>query len=422
MTDESKKMRIIGLKMSNVMGIKAIDMTPDAHMQLIGGRNGQGKSSILYAIQFALENSEAAKVVKEPLRRGAKKGEVVLDFGDLTVRRTFSTAASGGQLTVKDKNGKTLSSPQDILNRLTGKMGFDPIEFNERSPKEQRDILLNVVDVGMDLDEFAAKRKAVFDQRTEVGRRIRALGTLPDYDDALPAEEVSASDIIREMGEATRSNQLRADAMHGLETAKARQAETLESIRELENRLAELRNRAEELKDDVAKREAEVKSLPDVIDTTALQARLESVEETNKTIRANNDAARVLDANDELVEERDALTSRLDQMDRERDEALASAEFPVPGLSVDESGVTYNGVPYGQASSAERLKVAMAIAMASNPVIRVIHIKDGSLLDDDSLKVIDDMLREHDFQAFIERVGTGDDGAVIIEDGEIVED
>lgn len=60
------------------------------------------------------------------------------------------------------------------------------------------------------------------------------------------------------------------------------------------------------------------------------------------------------------------------------------------------------------------------MAMATNPELRVIRILDGSLLDDTNLALITDMATEHDYQVWIERVGTTADGtAVLIEDGQV---
>ena len=89
------------------------------------------------------------------------------------------------------------------------------------------------------------------------------------------------------------------------------------------------------------------------------------------------------------------------------------------GLGFDEDGVTYNGIPFAQASSAEQIRVSLAMAMALNPELKVLRIKDGSLLDGDAMEAIREQIVERDFQLWIERVGDADAGAVIIEDGEV---
>ena len=102
--------------------------------------------------------------------------------------------------------------------------------------------------------------------------------------------------------------------------------------------------------------------------------------------------------------------------------ARSAAEMPVAGLGFDESGVTFGGVPFGQASSAEQIRVSLAMAMALNPTLRVIRIMDGSLLDADSMAAIRAAAEEHDVQVWIEVVGDGDGdpATIVIDDGEIV--
>ena len=82
--------------------------------------------------------------------------------------------------------------------------------------------------------------------------------------------------------------------------------------------------------------------------------------------------------------------------------------------------VTFQGVPFSQASSAEQIRVSVAMAMAMNPRLRVLRIKDGSLLDDQALAALREQVAENDFQLWLEVVTTSTEGgAVIIEDGKV---
>ena len=115
-----------------------------------------------------------------------------------------------------------------------------------------------------------------------------------------------------------------------------------------------------------------------------------------------------------------ALTAQLEAIDAEKLAGLQAAPMPIPGLSISDESVLFNGVPFSQASGAERLRVSLAIVMAANPELRVCYIKDGSLLDDDSLQLVREMAAEHDYQVWLEMVGDHHDG-IVIEDGAIVE-
>ena len=113
------------------------------------------------------------------------------------------------------------------------------------------------------------------------------------------------------------------------------------------------------------------------------------------------------------------MTFELVRIDKTKAEGLAAARFPIPGLGFEDGGVSYQGVPFKQASSAEQLRVSLAMAIALNPSLRVIRIADGSLLDSDNLTLIESMAREHDFQVWIEMVDDSGERGIVIEDGAV---
>lgn len=122
-----------------------------------------------------------------------------------------------------------------------------------------------------------------------------------------------------------------------------------------------------------------------------------------------------------LREVYEGLTQRLTELGEQKAQALADAKFPVDGLTFDDTGVLYRGVPLSQASSAEQIRVSLAMGMALNPRLRVLMIKDGSLLDEDSMAAIREQVTEGGYQLWLERVGDADQGAVIIEDGQVTQ-
>ena len=93
--------------------------------------------------------------------------------------------------------------------------------------------------------------------------------------------------------------------------------------------------------------------------------------------------------------------------------------MPVKGLSFGEGEVVFNGLPLNQASDAEQLRVSIAIAMAANPKLRVLRIRDGSLLDERSLAAVATMADTQDYQIWIERVDSSGKVGVHMEDGEV---
>jgi len=147
--------------------------------------------------------------------------------------------------------------------------------------------------------------------------------------------------------------------------------------------------------------------------------RLRSADDTNKMARENEEYSQKAARLDRWEAETRKLSDEIARIDDAKREALAEADFPIDGLGFCEDGVTLAGVPLEQASQAELLRVSVAMGLALNPTLRVLLIRDGSLLDDDSMRLIAEMAAKADAQVWLERVGEGDKSAIIIEDGQI---
>jgi ATPase subunit of ABC transporter with duplicated ATPase domains len=404
-------MKIISLEAENYKRLKAIEITPDGNTVVIAGRNAQGKTSVLDAIWAALGGREGNKASK-PIREGAETAKVRVDLGDIVVTRTWK----GDTSTVKVESGEgaVYKSPQALLDSFIGKLSFDPLEFTRMSAREQREALLELVDLDVDLGELDSKRAALFDKRTAVGRDGKALGEEPKLDGDLPSEEVSAASIIaliREAQELDRSNAGQISTLVGIDddviSTTSQIQRFQESLKSLQKAQAEQR--------------AIVEALPVPADVTELESSLSEVETTNYAIRQNNAARERVATIKEQRTAYETLTDEIAAMDRTKADALAKAKFPVDGLGFDDSGVSYQDVPFDQASSAEQIRVSLGMAIALNPKLRVIRILDGSLLDDDNMKMISAAAAEHDFQVWIERVGDNGSVGIVIEDGEVIE-
>lgn len=402
-------MKIVELRAENVKRLKAVEITPDGTLQVIGGRNAQGKSSVLDAIWLALGGGAAGRETVRPIRDGEDRASVTLDLGDLIVTRTWTQ--KGTALKVSSADGATYSSPQKMLDELVGRLSFDPLAFTRLSPREQRDALLRLVDLDVDLDQLQSERDRLFADRTEVGRRGKAIGDVA-VDDTLPTEETSAGAYVRMI-------QARQERNREIESAREWAASHETAIKDVVSHIQRLQSELAELRETQKKALERVRFLGDPEPIDELEEQLRLVEDTNAAIRVNNAARQQMEAKGALRREYEALTAEIAALDARKAQALAAAAFPVDGLGFDDDGVTYRGVPLSQASSAEQIRVSLAVGMALNPRLRVLMIKDGSLLDDESMAAIKQQVSEHDFQLWIERVGDSDEGAVIIEDGQV---
>ena len=403
-------MKIIELRAENVMRLKAVEITPDGTVQVIGGRNAQGKSAVLNAIWLALGGGKASKDISRPIRDGEENASVRLDLGDLVVTRTWTQ--KGTSLKVENAEGATFKSPQGMLDALVGQLSFDPLAFTRLSAKEQRAALLDLVDLDVDLDTIDAQIRDLYTHRTEIGRQGKALGDI-EVDDTLPTQEESAQALIQAIQEGQDQNHYRATTARQLDEAIADRDRITAEIDRLTNALTIRRKEIETLID------THKATAP--VDLEPLQERLASIEDVNAKIRANNAACERLNEKQALRDAYEGLTKRLTELDEQKAAALAAATFPVDGLSFDSTGVLYRGVPLSQASSAEQIRVSLAMGMALNPKLRVLMIKDGSLLDEDSMAAIRDQVADGDFQLWLEVVNPDDPSAVLIEDGMVVQ-
>lgn len=401
-------MKIIELQAENVKRLRAVDITPDGTLQVIGGRNAQGKSSLIEGIWMALGGRKATKDTTRPIRDGEDRAMVRLDLGDMVITRTWTP--SGSKLKVENTQGVPARSPQALLDNLIGRMSFDPLDFIRLAPKEQRNTLLDIVELEVNIDEVDTQIGQVYAMRTEIGREGTALGEV-SVDPSLPVTEQSLQDTLarlRAAEEANRQVQNQSDIL--------RRAE--DNVAMLEENMQRLLAQLEEAKNEVSRLRSTAQA--PLVDTSALEAELSDIDGMNARIRSNNEAIRRSQRREELLLQYEGATQELQRLSAVKADALRKAKFPIEGLSFTDAEVLYHGVPLSQASSAEQIQVSMAIGMALNPQLRVLMIKDGSLLDDTSMEAIYRQAADSDFQLFVERVGNADRGAVIIEDGEVV--
>ncbi|MEN0084033.1 MAG: AAA family ATPase [Leifsonia sp.] len=399
----------------NYKRLVVVDVAPDGNVVTIAGRNAQGKTSVLDAIWAALAGGEASRATQQPIREGQDTAVVRLDLGEIIVTRRW-TKDDAGTLTVESADGARFSSPQKLLDEMLGRRAFDPLAFVRQSPKEQVATLVSTVELPFDPEELERRRKGVYDQRTEVGRDVAKLeaqlAAYPDDDPTLPAEEQSASALLIEADHARQSNAEIDRAIDDLAAAESAVERALDAL-EFAQRAAD------KAQADLSDRHATLKQLPERIDITEITGRLEGLEATNRNIRAQKERAHVAAQLAAAKEKRTQHTLKLNEIEKAKADALAAVEFPVPGLSFDDAGVTLNGIPLSQASSAEQLRVSVALAMAANPKLRVLRIMEGSLLDSESMQIISDLAAENDYQVWVEVVDESGKVGVVIEDGQV---
>lgn len=406
---------IVELRVSNFKKIKFVRIRPDGEpLVVIGGDNGAGKSCVLDAIMATLGGKKACP--EQPIREGEKGGWVEIDFGEFTGRRTFTP--NGGEVTLTDKNtGARFPRPQDAFDALVGPISFDPLEFT-REPAKQPAMLQALL--GIDLEGLAGQRAELYARRRDVNRQADeaaklATGYRRQVPDDTPAKPVSVAELIDMLNDTDAQNR-------AIQSEQIRRDRRSDQVPVLEDRIGDLKRQLADACAELGALRVEVERwepLPEPVDREPLQARIKAAEPINAAIRRRQQAEEAETAAEVRGTEAAELTGQIEALDTQRVEAIAAAHLPVEGLDFDGASVTYLGVPFSQASSAEQLRVSVALAMAANPKLRIMLIRDGSLLDRSNLELLAEMAMKHEHQVWIERVGVGPETLVVMEDGAV---
>ena len=413
-------MIIVSLQVENVKRIKAVDMTPEGELVIIGGDNAQGKTSLMDAISYAIGGKKL--IPAKPIRDGAKKASVRIDLGELKIERTFWFNSKDGSLESKvvvteaEPSGRP---PQEILDALFSSLSFDPLAFSRMDKAHQLVTAKEVL--GLDLDLIENEITGVFELRKSLKQTFQAedarLRSLEHYPDA-PKEEIDVAALTAKAREIDTTNRDREDIIRDVENDKSKLAAAEAELKAVRERAKELEAGMKKLSAVVATAE---KNIPEEQDSSGVWEQINKAGTVNQHVKANAAYAKQEALVKESAHQVEVAEATLEEKREARIAMIESAEFPIEGLSLDANGVLYNEIPFEQASSAEQLRVSVAMGFAMNPNLKVILIRDGSLLDDANLEMIRGMAKEAEAQIWIERVGKDKQAAVIIEDGMIKE-
>lgn len=412
---------ITALEAENVKRIKAVALTPaPTGLTLVGGNNNQGKTSVLDALAWALGGDRFRPDAAQ--RDGAIAPahlKVTLSNGVVVERK-----GKNASLTVTDPTGRR--SGQQLLNAFVEPLALDLPRFMDASDKEKADILLRIIGIGAELHTRDLEIKGLYDKRTFTGQlaaqKKHFAEEMISYPEA-PDEPVSASELIRQQQDILARNgenqRLRAQYAE-LEQQVQQCVDELKRTRE---RIATLQQLADELDAKHTKlfnqRETARKTVSQLQDesTAELEASIRDIEETNRKVRANLEKSRAEDEAAQYASEYDRLTESIQQKRAERMALLNGADLPLPGLSVEDGVLTYNGKRWRDMSGSDQLRVATAIVRRLNPDCGFVLLDKLEQMDMTTLTEFGRWLEAEHLQAIATRVSTGSECQIIIEDG-----
>lgn len=430
--------KIISLEVNNIKRVKAVSIQADGTMNIVSGKNGNGKSSTLDSIEMALRGGK--HIPDMPVRAGEETARIVIETDEMTITRHWTTPEKS-YLKVDTKQYGKVANAQDTLNAIVGNLSFDPLEFSTMDPKKRVNILKEISK--LDFTDLDKEYKEKFDERTVVKKEADTLATTVNTFEAKEIErpEFDVKDIQFKREEAQKHNsdlenvknvvipglkRESASAQNGIENYESSIKQWLEDIEMLQEKINSATFKINEKKSDISGflslieiKEKELEAT-EKIETAQFDQMIQQYANYSASLALAKQRQEVIEKRDAASMKVTSLTSRLDAIKLEKDTLLSKAQMPIKGLSFSSQDVLFNDIPFIQLSTSEQIQVSMSIAMALNPRLRIIIIKNGSLLDSDAMKKIYDLAHANNFQIWLEKVADTPDGnSIFIEDGEV---
>lgn len=409
--------KINKLEIENVKRVKAVKVEPTANgLTVIGGKNKQGKTSVLDAICWALGGE------KYRPSKAQRDGSVLPPHLHIVMSNGLVVERKGknSDLKVIDPTGK--KAGQTLLNEFVEQLALDLPKFMNASNKEKANTLLQIIGVGDQLFELERKETELYNRRHAIGQiadqKAKFAKEQPYYPDT-PKDLISASDLIKQQQEILARNGENQRKRDKLREIEAELTQVDKDIKTLENQLRNLREvRLNVLKD----LETAHKSIQELQDesTEELENSIRDIEEINRKVRANLDKDKAEEDAQEYGRQYNALTTELNNVRQAKIDLMEGANLPLPGLSVEDGELTYNGHKWDNMAGSDQLKVAVAIVRKLNPKCGFVLMDKLEQMDMDTLQEFGQWLEQENLQAIATRVSTGPECEIIIQDGYVV--
>lgn len=411
--------KINKLEIENVKRVKAVTIEPTSNgLTILGGNNNQGKTSVLDAIAWALGGNKYKP--SKPARDGSMNPptlRVELSNGLIVERK-----GKNSDLKVTDPSGQ--KAGQQLLDSFVEELALNLPKFIESSAKDKANTLLQIIGVGEKLWELDRKEEQLYNERRTIGQiadqKKKYAAEQPQYPEA-PNELVSIADLIHEQqeilarnGENARKRQNRENIVNEMHLSEAR-------LKQLKEQLAQEEATHEKLMGDYVEAN---KSIEDLVDesTEEIENSIANIEEINRKVRANLDKEKAEEEAKQYGSQYDKLTKQIQDVRDERTSLLDSADLPLPGLSVEDGELVFEGQKWDNMSGSQQLRVSTAIVRKLKPECGFVLLDKLEQMDIPTLTEFGKWLESEGLQAIATRVSSGEECQIIIEDGYVVSD
>ena len=414
--------KITSLELENVKRIKAVQLNPtESGLTVIGGRNQQGKTSVLDSIAWALGGDRYKP--SEPWNSDSvlpPKLKVTLSNGIVVERK-----GKNSSLIVTDPTGKRAG--QALLNLFIEELALNLPKFLEMNNRDKARTLLQVI--GMENEVFALEEKEqrLYEDRLLKGRekdqKKKYADELPSYPEA-PKEKISVTELIRRQQAILAKNGENQRKRQQIEQISMKRDRAFSQLISYEDEIDRIKKLYEQKKKEIDEINSDLeiakKSAQDLKDesTTEIEESIENIEIINKKVQTNLEKETAQKQAEKLANEYQQLSKSIEDTRKEKLDLLAGAKLPLVGLSVEDSELTYKGQKWDNMSGSEQLKVSTAIVRALNPDCGFVLIDKLEQMDNSTMQEFGEYLQKEGLQVIATRVTSHEEECqIIIEDG-----
>ena len=405
-----ESVKINSLEIENVKRVRAVKIVPTQNgLTVLGGRNNQGKTSILDSIAWVLGGNRFRP--SNPQREGSvipPTLKVTLNNGIVVERK-----GKNSDLKVTDPSGQ--KAGQQLLDSFVEQLALDLPKFMASSGKEKAQTLLKIIGVDEQLAKLNYEETSKFNERQAVGRiadqKTKFAKEMP-YFEEVPKELVSVSELIHQQQEILArngENQRKRENLHKLE----------EKMQQINEQMEVLLKQQTQVQNDLQIARMDAVDLHDE-STAELERNISEVEEINRKVRANLDKEKAEEDAKQYENQYMALTNDIEKIRKQKNDLLASADLPLDELSVEDGELIYKGQKWDGMSGADQMKVSTAIIRKLNPQCGFVLLDKLEQMDVETMQEFNHWLEAEGLQAIATRVSTGGECSLIIEDGYVV--
>jgi len=399
--------KINKFEIENVKRVKAVKIEPSLNgLTIIGGKNRQGKTSVLDSIAWALGGDKYAP--SQPQREGS----VIPPYLHVVLSNGLVVERKGKNSDLKVIDPKGTKGGQQLLNEFVVQLALDLPKFMQSNDKEKAEILLQIIGIGDQLAVLDKQEKELYNRRLTIGQiadQKEKFAKEQIYCPDAPKEPISASELIKQQqdilarnGENQRKREQKERYDKELAQAQIAFDEAKKRLQVAEQNAVAARKSAEDLHDE---------------STEALENNINNIEAINIKVRANLDKDKAEEDALNYRNQYNTLSVEINTVRQAKIDLLKNAALPLPGLSVDNGELIYNGQKWDNMAGSDQLKVSTAIVRKLNPNCGFVLLDKLEQMDLDTLHEFGEWLEAEGLQVIATRVSTGDECSIIIEDG-----